>query len=348
MNSMPARRTVNPFAYALCALLSALTTLSAPALADDTVALLRVPINVTVTPPAGSNPIVTGDFVFNVACNGSSESRFGFFTPAVSLTANQLPAPFATPLGGSVVSSNASSSTSGCTVTQIEEPAPPSGYFWANRPLPAITGPIDVINGGGTVTAPTLLFENRLVAGLPISFDIVPPGGGTVACDVNPVPPGTAARCNVTPAPGFRLQNSSAAVTGCDGEFQGSYYTGLLDHACTITANFTQYQFVVSTIAAPTQGGVVACSLPASLNATSTCDITLYPGYLLSRVTGCGVNVTGNAAQFVTAPVTANCSVLAEFSALPVPTLDEWAQRLMAVLLAIAACVVIRRSVARR
>ena len=313
-----------------------------PALASDNLASLFVPIAVTVTPPTGSAPVVTGDFVFTVACGLGSEPRFAFFTPAITLTANALPTPFAPALTGSVGSVNKGNSTPGCIVSQRDEPTPPVGYFWGRRPQDVVIGPINVINDVRAVTAPISLFENTLVAGLPISFEIVPLGGGTVVCDLNPVEPGTASRCNVTPAPGFRLQNAETAVTGCDGTFQGSYYTEALFHPCTITAKFTQYQFVVTAAAAPTFGGEVACTVPANLNATSTCTVTTQPGYSFRRISGCG-GASSTSPSFVTAPVAANCNVTAEFSANPIPTLAEWAQRLLALLLAVVAGVFLRR-----
>lgn len=320
----------------------ALGAAGVPVLASDNLASLFVPITVTVTPPTGTAPVVTGDFVFTVACALTTEPRFAFFTPAITLTANGLPTPFASPLTGAVMSSNAGSSTTGCIVSQSEEPTPPAGFFWGRRPLDVITGPVYVVADGRAVTAATSLFENTLVAGLPISFDIVPPGGGTVVCDLNPVEPGTASRCNVTPAPGFRLQNAETAVTGCDGTFQGSYYTEALFHPCTITAKFTQFQFVVTAAAAPTFGGEVSCTVPANLNAISTCTVNTQPGYTLRRISGCG-GASSSSTTFVTAPVAANCNVTAEFSANPIPTLAEWMQRLLALLLAVVAGVFLRR-----
>ena len=86
-----------------------------------------------------------------------------------------------------------------------------------------------------------------------ISTTVNPLGGGSVVCNPNPVPFGSTATCSGNPNPGYVF----ASLSGCSGATvtPGGFVTAPINATCTVTANFTQQQAILTNVAVPTLNG---------------------------------------------------------------------------------------------
>ena len=160
---------------------------------------------------------------------------------------------------------------------------------------------------------------------------------GSVSPPTQMVASGNAATVIVTPNSGFMI----SSVAGCGGSLSGNTYTTAPVTAnCTVTATFTTatpVSFTVTASAGPNGSVSPATQMVASGNA-ATVTVTPNFGFMIASVSGCGAGtLSGN--TYATAPVTANCTVTATFSAasgaaIATPTLSKWGLSLLALLLA--------------
>jgi subtilisin family serine protease len=119
---------------------------------------------------------------------------------------------------------------------------------------------------------------------------------------------GSTTSFTVTPNTGYSIEK----VEGCGGTLSGNVYTTAPVTAdCAVTANFKINTYTV-TPSAGTDGSISPNS-PQSVNHGSSTSFTVTPntGYSIEKVEGCGGTLNGNI--YTTAPVTADCTVTAEF-----------------------------------
>ena len=106
------------------------------------------------------------------------------------------------------------------------------------------------------------------------------------------------------------------SVSGCGGSLTGSVFTTAPVTAdCTVTASFAAIPPVTHTVTpSTTAGGTIAPDVPQTVNDGDTVEFTLTAdtGFHLANVTGCGGTLVN--LVYTTAPVTADCTVLAQFS----------------------------------
>lgn len=226
------------------------------------------------------------------ACGGGGGGAAPVVTYTVSATAGS---------GGSISPPSAtvnSGSTTTLTVT------PSSGYGIAS-----VTGCGGTLSGS-TYTTGAITANCAVTASFVVQFAVTGTAGngGTLSPASVNVNSGSTTTLTVTPNSGYIV----GTVTGCGGTLSGgTYTTGAISANCTVTASFIA-QYVVTGTAA-TGGSLSPAS--ATVNAGSTTTLTATPnnGYILTGVTGCGGTLTGP--LFTTAPVSANCTVNATFSA---------------------------------
>lgn len=116
----------------------------------------------------------------------------------------------------------------------------------------------------------------------------------------------------LTPDVGFEIDT----VTGCGGALAGNVYTTAPVTAdCTVTATFAATVVTWTVTPAATTNGTIAPSTPQVVNDGDTIGFTLTPdvGFEIDTVTGCGGTLAGN--SYTTAPITADCTVVATFAA---------------------------------
>ncbi len=196
---------------------------------------------------------------------------------------------------------------------------------------------------GTTYTANAIVANCTVIATFsPNSFAITtvasPANGGTVVCTPNPVTFGATASCVATPAPGYVIAPfvasaapgpavkaispaASGGISGCGGVGSSTnpFITAPITAACTVTANFVLITVPVSALAVAANGGTVNCAPnPVSYGSTSTCTATANAGFTLTSISGCG-GTTTTTSPFVTGPVTAPCTVTANFTPVAVP-----------------------------
>ena len=282
---------------------------------------LQIPIQVDVaispTPPPGDT--VTGSFTYSVTCTnqGGGTSSFVFATPAATLNAAALVAPFS--LNGNAFSSTGTAlpplDPAACVVKQIAKPASvPAGYAWDSAPVPDVV--ITSFSSDGSIFASTATFSNALA---PITFTVTgiasPLAGGTVTC-ASPVNFNTTSSCTATANAGYSL----TGISGCGGTASTTspYTTGPVTANCSVTGTFALNTFTVTGVASPLAGGTVTCASPVNSGATTTCTATTNAGYALTGISGCG-GTASTTSPYTTGPVTANCSVTGSFQALSFP-----------------------------
>jgi|GEM_PF-904860 len=136
-------------------------------------------------------------------------------------------------------------------------------------------------------------------------------GGSLSPSTVQAVREGETARFVIQPDAGHRLDS----IGGCGGAVQGAYYvTGPIAADCTVTASFAEPEqaFTVTPIASY---GSIAPAEPQNVRFGQTASFTLAPspGYYYSKVSGCDGTLNGSV--FTTVPVSADCTLVAEFVA---------------------------------
>ncbi|MBK1641101.1 hypothetical protein CKO12_04270 [Chromatium okenii] len=132
-----------------------------------------------------------------------------------------------------------------------------------------------------------------------------PSAGGSVTCSVNPVIQGGSTNCTATPNTGYTF-------TGFGGDCYGTScsLTNVTANK-TVTANFTAKKFTVSTLAKPSIGGSVSCSVnPVSYGGSSNCTATANAGYTFTGFAG---DCSGTSCSLTN--VTSNKNVTANFTA---------------------------------
>jgi hypothetical protein len=113
----------------------------------------------------------------------------------------------------------------------------------------------------------------------------------------------------VSPSEGYAIDN----VSGCGGSLSGNTYTtGSITANCTVTATFTQNNYIVTPDAGT--GGSLSPATPQTVAHGSSTSFTVSPseGYAVDSVTGCGGSLSGN--TYTTGAITANCTVTASFT----------------------------------
>lgn len=208
--------------------------------------------------------------------------------------------------GGSVVCQPSvviSGQSSDCTVT------PAAGYH------------LDTLNDNGNLVAPD--GNVYTIAGVSAHHDIVAlftlnqytvsisPGPGGVISGVSTVSHGDKPVYSIIPQAGFHVED--VRVNGVSVGAVSSYsFSSGVSGSVTISAVFGRNSYMVT----PTSGagGSISPSAVQSVTHGNTASFTITPatGYHLDAVTGsCGGSLNGT--TFVTAPVTANCTVTPSF-----------------------------------
>jgi Divergent InlB B-repeat domain len=183
----------------------------------------------------------------------------------------------------------------------------------ASDPAAAATGCTFANDGAyisGNLTAPCTVTVTFTQPTTPISTAVTPVGGGTLACNPNPVATGSTSSCTAAPSTGYTL----ASIAGCGGSATASpMITAAVNAACTVTATFTLNQYAVTGVASPLAGGAVNCASPINHGSTSICTASANAGYSLTGFSStCGSAATS--ASYTTGPVTANCTVTGNFA----------------------------------
>lgn len=148
---------------------------------------------------------------------------------------------------------------------------------------------------------------------VPGPFTVTPSAGlnGTISpATPQTVTGGATTSFTVTPSTGY-----TAAVGGtCGGTLTGvTYTTHPITADCTVVATFTG-SYAITTVANPNGGGTVSCMPnPVTSGSTSTCTAVPAAGYGLSSISGCG-GTAGSASPYATGPITAACTVTANFT----------------------------------
>ena len=150
-------------------------------------------------------------------------------------------------------------------------------------------------------------------------FNVAPPpsftvtatagAGGAISPSLTTVNSGGVATFTVTPDAGY-----FASVTGCGGTLSGNTYTtGLITSDCMISASFhpNTSAYIVTAIATA-NGSITPATQTVNPNATATLTVTPDTGYT-AIVAGCGGTLTGT--TYTTSPITADCAVVARFTA---------------------------------
>jgi hypothetical protein len=195
----------------------------------------------------------------------------------------------------------------GTSVTLTATPNPFSSVFggWSGD---CVSSPHLFMDGSKQCTA---YFVPKPVN---ITTIAAPESAGTVVCAPNPGEYGASSTCTITPASGYRTESTGGTCgLNHDGGFQ--YTTDTLTADCTVTANFIRVYPITET-AQPTSGGTVDCDPnPVDTGDTSTCRILPNSGNRLVSVSGdCGGDFApGSTMDYITDPVNAACTVLAEF-----------------------------------
>ncbi|HZH74522.1 MAG TPA: hypothetical protein VEY88_00730, partial [Archangium sp.] len=205
-----------------------------------------------------------------------------------------------------------------------------SGYF--RRILPA---------GSWSVSIPTAVASNQLVlnglklhssystpvqisgsdpaAAGSIHFGYVPDvnvtytvspqvsGSGSISPNTpQTVKSGETATFTVTPDAGHMVKS----VTGCGVTLvNGSYVTAPVTADCTVTATFVPFHTVTTQVVG--QGTISPTNPKVESGETATFIVTPDSGHMVKSVTGCGVTLVNG--SYVTAPVTADCTVTVTF-----------------------------------
>jgi glucose/arabinose dehydrogenase len=168
-------------------------------------------------------------------------------------------------------------------------------------------GNLFVVDGGGgriyrfdSTTAPTTYVITPLAG----------PHGSLVPGLPQTVEAGETVQFSVNPDPGYAIDE----VGGCGGSLAGSVYpTAPASADCTVTASFVAITHTVTPVA--TAGGSITPDTPQTVADGDTVqfEVVADAGFRLQSVSGCGGTLAGS--TYVTAPITADCTVTASFVA---------------------------------
>lgn len=126
------------------------------------------------------------------------------------------------------------------------------------------------------------------------------------------VPEGQTLRLQLQPDPGYQLDQ----INGCDGTLDGDFYvTSPVRQDCTVTANFIETGATAFTVTPAASNGAFSPAAPQRVVLGRSMSFTVSPsaGYYFSAnaVSGCGGSLNGDV--FTTAPITADCTISANF-----------------------------------
>ncbi|PIE83616.1 MAG: hypothetical protein CSA09_01895 [Candidatus Contendobacter odensis] len=175
-----------------------------------------------------------------------------------------------------------------------------------------IVGPLDFLNRKLTYTTGAITQNCTVNATFRRAFVLVSTSagpGGSISPDSQPVNVGDTARFTVTHDNGYMIES----VTGCGGTLaeDNVYTTGVIHEDCTITANFTQANYLISTSAGP-GGSISPGSQTVNAGDTARFTVTHDNGYMIESVTGCGGTLRGNV--YTTGAIHEDCTITASFT----------------------------------
>jgi hypothetical protein len=132
--------------------------------------------------------------------------------------------------------------------------------------------------------------------------------GGSISPGSATVNHGSSTSFSVTPDEGYLIES----VSGCSGSLQGATFTsGAITSACHVTASFALNSYTIAATASA-GGRLSPDTLVVSHGEIAEFAITVESGYTLATITGCNGSVIGD--NYRTAPITAACSVQADFA----------------------------------
>jgi streptogramin lyase len=196
----------------------------------------------------------------------------------------------------------------GATVTINEYPVPTS-FSW---PVGLVTGPdhnlwFAELNAGK--------IGQLLVVTSGPSHTVTPSAGSNGSISPNTpqtVNYGDSTSFTVSPDAGYHI----SSVTGCGGLLSnGTYTTGAITADCTVSALFAINTYTVTPFAGA--NGSISPNTYQTVDYNQTIQFTVTPdsGYYAIMGGTCGGSLAGSI--YTTDPVTASCSVIADFSVIP-------------------------------
>ena len=133
-------------------------------------------------------------------------------------------------------------------------------------------------------------------------------GQGTVSPTTQVVNAGDTAQFSISPDSGWEI----LSVSGCNGSLNGqTYTTGAINSSCTVTANFGQSVFTVTTNILSGQGTVTPTVQQVNAGSTTQFNIAPHPDWRIGSVNGCGGQLNGHI--YTTASIQSNCQIEIEF-----------------------------------
>jgi hypothetical protein len=180
----------------------------------------------------------------------------------------------------------------------------------------SVTGCAGTLTGNTYKTGPITGACTVSATFSPIAYPVTATAGtnGAVSPASRTVNHGNTTTFTVTPETGY-----TAMVTGCSGSLNGTTYTtGPITGACTVSATFspTVNAWTVTAQAGP-NGAISPASQRVNPGATAAVTVTPAAGYT-ARVAGCNGSLIEN--RYTTGPVTADCTIIADFQ--PTPTAE--------------------------
>ena len=314
--------TIYPAAFANVAALPTVTAVVAPVGGGTVTCTQPTTPLATSTCTATANPGFTfNTFLTSNPPNCPQSFSNPYTTPPLNadctVTAAFTPDPFvvtavANPPAGGTISCTSPitfGNSSNCTVT-ANSGYVYTGYTTSSCGLPGTGSPFStrVLTSNCTVTAN--FSPSFVVTGV-----ANPAIGGTVSC-ASPVASGATTTCTATANTGYSFSSFVFTTGGCGAgsTTPGTFITTAVTANCTVTAAFTQDPLTVTSVANPPAGGTVSCASPVNSGATSSCTATANSGYSFTGFTTSGCGAASAANPFVTAPITANCTVTGAFS----------------------------------
>ena len=210
----------------------------------------------------------------------------------------------------------------GAVVNSLVARNPVTGsVLWSSPTLTGIhwQSPI-VVNGAiyaSDIESGTAYLKAYGIAGTHATHVVTPvagPNGSLQPGTAQTVNDGATTQFTVVPDSGYGI----GTVSGCGGSLSGNVFTTAAVTAdCTVTASFVALPPLTHTVT-PTAnaGGTITPSVAQTVDDGDTVAFTLAPdaGFEIAHVSGCGGTLDN--LVYTTAPVTADCTVVAVFSAI--------------------------------
>ncbi len=158
---------------------------------------------------------------------------------------------------------------------------------------------------------------------IPYTVTVTEVTGGSASVSSETVPFGQSTSITFTPDTGYSLSD----VEGCGGTLSGTVFTtGSINGDCTVTPTYVLQSRAVTLVSNPADafifdptGPTVSVLFGEQLDLTVVADV----GYTIDNVAGCGGALNGD--LFSTAGITADCTITANASAVPVYTVTATA-----------------------